>query len=210
MSKIQSIKIMIVDDHPVVREGLSRIIVSESGMEVIAEAGTGGEALIQYRKLRPDIVLLDMRMPEMTGIQTIEAIRKEFSNARIIVLSTYDLEEDIYQSLQAGARGYILKDSPRNELLASIRRVHAGERVIPPNIATRLAERIGGNELTAREFEVLKLIVGGKSNKQIGDDLGISEGTVKSHVNNILDKLDVTDRTQAVSVALKRGIVHLE
>lgn len=210
MSKIQSIKIMIVDDHPVVREGLSRIIVSESGMEVIAEAGTGAEALTLYRKLRPDIVLLDMRMPEMTGIQTIEAIRKEFTNARIIVLSTYDLEEDIYQSLQAGARGYILKDSPRNELLASIRRVHAGERVIPPNIATRLAERIGGNELTAREFEVLKLIVKGKSNKQIGDDLGISEGTVKSHVNNILDKLGVTDRTQAVSVALKRGIVHLE
>ena len=210
MSKIQSIKIMIVDDHPVVREGLSRIIVSESGMEVIAEAGTGAEALKQYRKLRPDIVLLDMRMPEMTGLQTIEAIRKEFSNARIIVLSTYDLEEDIYQSLQAGARGYILKDSPRNELLAAIRRVHAGDRVIPPTIATRLAERIGGNELTAREFEVLKLIVAGKSNKQIGDDLGISEGTVKSHVNNILDKLGVTDRTQAVSVALKRGIVHLE
>jgi DNA-binding NarL/FixJ family response regulator len=210
MSKTQSIKIMIVDDHPVVREGLSRIIVSESGMEVIAEAGTGAEALKLYRKLRPDIVLLDMRMPEMTGIQTIEAIRKEFSNARIIVLSTYDLEEDIYQSMQAGARGYILKDSPRSELLASIRRVHAGERVIPPNIATRLAERIGGNELTAREFEVLKLIVNGQSNKQIGDNLGISEGTVKSHVNNILDKLDVTDRTQAVSVALKRGIVHLE
>ena len=210
MSKTDSIKIMIVDDHPVVREGLSRIIVSESGMEVIAEAGTGAEALTQYRKLRPDIVLLDMRMPEMTGLQTIEAIRKEFSNARIIILSTYDLEEDIYQSLQAGARGYILKDSPRSELLASIRRVHAGERVIPPNIATRLAERIGGNELTAREFEVLKLIVKGRSNKQIGDDLGISEGTVKSHVNNILDKLGVTDRTQAMSVALKRGIVHLD
>lgn len=210
MSKTESIKIMIVDDHPVVREGLSRIIVSESGMEVIAEAGTGAEALTQYRKLRPDIVLLDMRMPEMTGIQTIEAIRKEFTNARIIILSTYDLEEDIYHSLQAGARGYILKDSPRNELLASIRRVHAGERVIPPNIATRLAERIGGNELTAREFEVLKLIVKGRSNKQIGDDLGISEGTVKSHVNNILDKLGVTDRTQAMSVALKRGIVHLD
>jgi two-component system NarL family response regulator len=210
MSKTESIKIMIVDDHPVVREGLSRIIVSESGMEVIAEAATGAEALTHYRKLRPDIVLLDMRMPEMTGLQTIEAIRKEFTNARIIVLSTYDLEEDIYQSLQAGARGYILKDSPRNELLAAIRRVFAGERVIPPTIATRLAERIGGNELTAREFEVLKLIVKGKSNKQIGDDLGISEGTVKSHVNNILDKLGVTDRTQAVSVALKRGIVHLE
>lgn len=210
MNKTESIKIMIVDDHPVVREGLSRIIVSESGMEVIAEAGTGAEALTQYRKLRPDIVLMDMRMPEMTGLQTIEAIRKEFSNARIIILSTYDLEEDIYQSLQAGARGYILKDSPRNELLASIRRVHAGERVIPPNIATRLAERIGGNELTAREFEVLKLIVKGRSNKQIGDDLGISEGTVKSHVNNILDKLGVTDRTQAMSVALKRGIVHLD
>ena len=210
MSKTESIKIMIVDDHPVVREGLSRIIVSESGMEVIAEAGTGAEALTQYRKLRPDIVLLDMRMPEMTGLQTIEAIRKERSNARIIILSTYDLEEDIYQSLQAGARGYILKDSPRNELLASIRRVHAGERVIPPNIATRLAERIGGNELTAREFEVLKLIVKGRSNKQIGSSNENCKRIVKSHVNNILDKLGVTDRTQAMSVALKRGIVHLD
>jgi two-component system NarL family response regulator len=201
---------MIVDDHPVVREGLSRIIVSDKNMEIVGEAQNGAEALNLFKKQRPDVTLMDMRMPEMTGVQTIEAIRKEFPNARIIVLSTYDHEEDIYQALQAGARGYLLKDSPRNELIAAIQRVHNGERVIPPSIATRLAERIGGNELTAREFEVLQLIVHGKSNKEIGDELGISEGTVKSHVNNILEKLGVSDRTQAVSVALKRGLIHLE
>ena len=209
MAKTSAIRIMIIDDHPVVREGLSRIIVSDKNMEVVGEASNGQEALEKFRKLRPDVTLMDMRMPQMNGVEAIEAIRKDFPNARIIVLSTYDLEEDIYLSLQAGARGYLLKDSPHSELLAAINRVHSGERVIPPTIASRLAERIGGNELTARESEVLNLIVHGKSNKEIGDELGISEGTVKSHVNNILDKLDVTDRTQAVSVALKRGIVHL-
>ena len=209
MAKTSAIRIMIIDDHPVVREGLSRIIVSDKNMEVVGEASNGQEALEKFRKLRPDVTLMDMRMPQMNGVEAIEAIRKDFPNARILVLSTYDLEEDIYLSLQAGARGYLLKDSPHSELLAAINRVHSGERVIPPSIASRLAERIGGNELTARESEVLNLIVHGKSNKEIGDELGISEGTVKSHVNNILDKLDVTDRTQAVSVALKRGIVHL-
>jgi two-component system NarL family response regulator len=209
MAKSSAIRIMIIDDHPVVREGLSRIIVSDENMEVVGEASNGAEALEKFRKLRPDVALMDMRMPQMNGVEAIEAIRKDFPNARIIVLSTYDLEEDIYLALQAGARGYLLKDSPHTELIAAINRVHAGERVIPPSIATRLAERVGGNELTARESEVLNLIVHGKSNKEIGHELGISEGTVKSHVNNILDKLDVTDRTQAVSVALKRGIVHL-
>jgi DNA-binding NarL/FixJ family response regulator len=209
MAKSSAIRILIIDDHPVVREGLSRIIVTDKNMEVVGQASNGAEALEKFRKLRPDVTLMDMRMPEMNGVQAIEAIRKEFPNARIIVLSTYDLEEDIYLAMQAGARGYMLKDSPHNELIAAINRVHSGERVIPPSIASRLAERVGGNELTARETEVLNLIVHGKSNKEIGDELGISEGTVKSHVNNLLDKLGVTDRTQAVSVALKRGIVHL-
>lgn len=209
MAKSSAIRILIIDDHPVVREGLSRIIVTDKNMEVVGQASNGAEALEKFRKLRPDVTLMDMRMPEMNGVQAIEAIRKEFPNARIIVLSTYDLEEDIYLAMQAGARGYMLKDSPHNELIAAINRVHSGERVIPPSIASRLAERVGGNELTARETEVLNLIVHGNSNKEIGDELGISEGTVKSHVNNILDKLGVTDRTQAVSVALKRGIVHL-
>ncbi len=147
MAKTSAIRIMIIDDHPVVREGLSRIIVSDKNMEVVGEASNGQEALEKFRKLRPDVTLMDMRMPQMNGVEAIEAIRKDFPNARILVLSTYDLEEDIYLSLQAGARGYLLKDSPHSELLAAINRVHSGERVIPPSIASRLAERIGGNEL---------------------------------------------------------------
>ena len=210
MAKSDLIRVMIVDDHPVVREGIARIISDDKRMELVGEAESAQEAMQLFRKLRPDVTLMDMRMPDGSGAQTIEKIRNDFTNARIIILSSFDHEEDIYQSIQAGARGYLLKDSPRNELISAIIRVHNGERCIPANIATRLAERIGGNELTSREFEVLKLIVRGKSNKEIGDDLGISEGTVKSHVNNILSKLNVTDRTQAVSVALKRGLVRLD
>lgn len=210
MGKEKPLRILIVDDHPVVREGIARILSTSSRLEIAGEAGNGNEAVALFRKLRPDITLMDMRMPDMTGVQTIQAIRKDFPNAHIIVLSTYDHEEDIYQALQAGARAYLLKDTPRQELIAAIERVHAGERVIPQAVAGQLAGRIGGNELTAREFEVLELIVHGRTNKEIGDRLGISEGTVKSHVNNILEKLGVTDRTQASFVALKRGLVHLE
>ena len=201
---------MIVDDHPVVREGIARIISNDKRLELVGEAGSAQEAIELYRKTRPDITLMDMRLPDKSGVQTIETIREDFANARIIILSSFDHEEDIYQAIQAGARGYLLKDSPRNDLISAIIRVHSGERCIPAQIATRLAERVGANELTSREFEVLRLIVKGNSNKEIGDQLGISEGTVKSHVNNILSKLNVTDRTQAVSVALKRGLVHLE
>lgn len=210
VAKTDLIKVLIVDDHPVVREGIARIISTDKRMELVGEAGNAEEAMQLYRKTRPDVTLMDMRMPDKSGAQTIESIRAEFTNARVIILSSFDHEEDIYQAIQAGARGYLLKDSPRNDLLSAIVRVHSGERCIPGNIATRLAERVGGNELTSREFEVLRLIVKGKSNKEIGDQLGISEGTVKSHVNNILSKLNVTDRTQAVSVALKRGLVRLE
>lgn len=210
MAKSDLIRVMIVDDHPVVREGIARIISTDKRMELVGEAGSAQEAMQLYRKARPDITLMDMRMPDMNGAQAIESIRNEFTNARVIILSSFDHEEDIYQAIQAGARGYLLKDSPRNELISAILRVHGGERCIPAKIATRLAERVSGNDLTSREFEVLKLITQGKSNKEIGDQLGISEGTVKSHVNNLLSKLNVTDRTQAVSVALKRGLVHLE
>jgi two-component system NarL family response regulator len=210
MGKSDLIRVMIVDDHPVVREGIARIISDDKRMELVGEAGSAQEAMTLFRKMRPDVTLMDMRMPDGSGAETIEAIRNEFTNARIIILSSFDHEEDIYQAIQAGARGYLLKDSPRTELISAIIRVHSGERCIPANVATRLAERIGGNELTSREFEVLKLIVKGKSNKEIGDNLGISEGTVKSHVNNILSKLNVTDRTQAMSVALKRGLVRLD
>ena len=210
MTKSTQIRVMIVDDHPVVREGIARIISNDKRLELVGEAGSAQEAIELYRKTRPDITLMDMRLPDKSGVQTIETIREDFANARIIILSSFDHEEDIYQAIQAGARGYLLKDSPRNDLISAIIRVHSGERCIPAQIATRLAERVGANELTSREFEVLRLIVKGNSNKEIGDQLGISEGTVKSHVNNILSKLNVTDRTQAVSVALKRGLVHLE
>ncbi len=204
------IKILIVDDHLVVREGLARIIGSDPGMQLVGEAANGEEAISQWEKLQPDVTLLDMRMRGMGGIQTLEEIRKRFPSARILILSSYDHEEDIYRALQAGALGYLLKDSSRKQLLNSIRRVHAGERCIPHAVAGQLAQRIASNELTPREQEILEKIVEGKSNKEIGDLLGISEGTVKSHVNKILEKLQVTDRTQAVVLALKKGLARMK
>jgi two-component system NarL family response regulator len=180
-------------------------------MTVVGEAATGREAVAAYRAARPDVVLMDLRMPDMTGVEAIGAIRGEFPGARIIVLTTYDGDEDIYRGLQAGARAYLLKDAPRDDLLDAIRAVHAGQSRIPPAVAARLAERVlAGPELTARELEVLRGIVAGRSNKEIGAALGISEGTVKAHVNSILGKLGVADRTQAVTTALQRGIVHLD
>ena len=211
MSKEGAIRILIADDHPVVREGLAAMIERRPDMTVVAEAATGREAVAAYRAAQPDVVLMDLRMPDMTGVEAIGAIRGEFPGARIIVLTTYDGDEDIYRGLQAGARAYLLKDAPRDELLDAIRAVHAGQTRIPPAVAARLAERVlAGPELTARELEVLQGIVAGRSNKEIGAALGISEGTVKAHVNNILGKLGVADRTQAVTTALQRGIVHLD
>ena len=209
--KAGAIRILIADDHPVVREGLAAMIERRPDMTVVAEAATGRAALAAYRAAQPDVVLMDLRMPEMTGVEAIGAIRGEFPGARIIVLTTYDGDEDIYRGLQAGARAYLLKDAPRDELLDAIRAVHAGQSRIPPAVAARLAERVlAGPQLTARELEVLRGIVAGRSNKEIGAALSIGEGTVKAHVNNILGKLGVNDRTQAVTTALQRGIVHLD
>jgi two-component system NarL family response regulator len=211
MSKEGAIRVLIADDHPVVREGVAAMIERRPDMTVVAEAATGREAVAAYRAARPDVVLMDLRMPDMTGVEAIGAIRGEFPGARIIVLTTYDGDEDIYRGLQAGARAYLLKDAPRDDLLDAIRAVHAGQSRIPPAVAARLAERVlAGPELTARELEVLQGIVAGRSNKEIGAALGISEGTVKAHVNSILGKLGVADRTQAVTTALQRGIVHLD
>src|SRR5207245_2402226 len=204
------IRIMIVEDHHVVRQGLAALVGTVPDMKVVAQASDGAQAVMMFRERRPDVTLMDLRLPQMTGVQAITAIRKEHPQARIIVLTTFDGDEDIYRALQAGARGYLLKDMFGDELMDAIRAVHAGKTRIPAEIAERLAERMGGPELTEREMEVLKQVAGGLSNKEIGSKLFISEATVKTHLNNILSKLAVADRTQAVTSAIQRGIIHLD
>jgi DNA-binding NarL/FixJ family response regulator len=203
------ISIMVIDDQAVVRQGFVALINTVADMEVIAEGFNGQQAIDLYRQHKPGVTLIDLRMPVLGGVEAITAIRREFPDARLIVLTSYDGDEDIYRSLQAGARGYLLKDVFFEELEAAIRAVHAGARHIPSAIAERLVERMAGSDLTGREMEVLELIVQGQSNKEIGASLRISEATVKSHINNILSKLGVTDRTQAATTALQRGLVHL-
>jgi two-component system NarL family response regulator len=204
------IRIVVIDDQAVVRQGFVSLINTVVDMEVIAEGTNGQQAIDLYREHKPDIMLIDLRMPVLSGVEAIAAIRREFPGARIIVLTTYDGDEDIYRSLQAGAQGYLLKDVFFEDLEEAIRKVHAGSRRIPSVVAERLAERMSGSDLTGRELEVLQQIVAGKSNKEIGTHLSISEATVKSHINNILSKLGVSDRTQAATTALQRGIVHLK
>jgi DNA-binding NarL/FixJ family response regulator len=206
----KKIRIMVVDDHFVVRMGLSGSINLEPDMTVEAEAASGPRAIEQFRKHRPDIVLMDLILPGMSGVEATRAICKEFPEASVIMLSTHDGEEDIYRSLQAGARTYLIKTAAREDLLHAIRAVHSGERCISPAIGARLAERMTRAELTAREIEVLKLVAKGRSNKEIGSELGIAEVTVKLHVGHILAKLNARDRTQATTTALQRGILHLD
>ena len=198
-----------IDDQAVVRQGFVALINTVPDMEVIAEGINGQQAIDLYKEHTPDVTLIDLRMPVVGGVEAITTIRENFPDARLIVLTTYDGDEDIYRSLQAGARGYLLKDVFFEELETAIRAVHAGSRHIPAAIAMRLAERMASSDLTSREMEVLELIVRGQSNKEIGASLTISEATVKSHINNILSKLGVSDRTQAVTTALQRGLVHL-
>lgn len=203
------IRLIVVDDQAVVRQGFVALINTVADMEVIAEGINGEQAIDLYRQHKPDVMLIDLRMPVIGGVEAIATIKSEFPEARMIVLTTYDGDEDIYRSLQAGAKGYLLKDMFFEELETAIRSVHAGARRIPAVIAERLAERMAGSILTTRELEVLELIVRGRSNKEIASELKISEATVKSHVNNVLSKLGVTDRTQAATTALQRGLVHL-
>jgi two-component system NarL family response regulator len=206
----ESIQIMVVDDHHIVRQGLVALIGTIPDMQVVAEASDGVQAVDLYRKHRPEITLMDLRLPHKNGVEAITQIRQEFPGARIIVLTTFDGDEDIYRALQAGAKGYLLKGMNADELTDAIRAVHSGKSRIPPIVAERLAERMGGPALTGRELDVLKRIVGGRSNKEIASDLFISEATVKTHINSILSKLGVSDRTQAATTALQRGIVHLD
>lgn len=201
---------MVVDDHFVVRMGLVGSINIEPDMIIESEVSTGQQAIDQYRKSRPDIVLMDLKLQGMDGAETTKIICAEFSDAAIIMLSTHDGEEDIYRSFQAGARTYILKTAAREEMIHTIRSVHAGERCISPAIGARLAERMTRTELNPREINILKLIAKGKSNKEIGSALDIAEVTVKFHVGHILAKLKARDRTQATTIALQRGIFHLD
>ena len=203
------IRVMVIDDQAVVRQGFVALINTVADMSVVAEGTNGQEAVELFRQHKPDITLMDLRMPTLSGVEAITRIRQEFPQARIIVLTTFDGDEDIYRSLQAGAQGYLLKDMFFEELESAIRKVHAGGRQLPTVVAERLAERMSGSALTGRELEVLEEIVKGRSNKEIAAQLKISEATVKSHINNILGKLGVTDRTQAATTALQRGIVHL-
>lgn len=201
---------MIVDDHYLVRMGLASIIGLEPDMSVCAEASTGEQALGLYRELRPDVTLMDLRLPGRSGTETTHAIRAEFPEARVIILSTYISDEEIYTALQAGAMAYLVKSVQREELTDAIRKAAAGRRHIPPEVAARLADRMSRTELSSREREVLRLLVSGKRNREIALALDITEGTVKLHVSSILGKLDVADRTEAVTVALQRGIVQLD
>jgi two-component system NarL family response regulator len=204
----KKIRIMVIDDQAVVRQGFVSLISTVADMEIVATGSNGREAVELFRQHLPDITLIDLRMPVMSGVEAIAEIRREFPGARIIVLTTYDGDEDIYRSIQAGAQGYLLKDMFFEELESAIRKVHGGARLIPGSVAERLAARMSSTELTSRELEVLRQIVDGKSNKEIANELSISEATVKSHINNILSKLGVSDRTQAATRALQRGIVH--
>ena len=210
MNEESSIRILVADDHLVVRIGLVTLINTQPDMVVVAEAANGQHGVELYRQHRPDVTLVDLRMPVMSGVEMITAIRGEFPEARMIVLTTYEGDEDIYRALQAGARAYLLKSIAREEFLEAIRAVHVGQHRIPPAVAARLAERMPRSELTSRELEVLKLIVKGMSNKEIASTLIISDHTVKNHINNILSKMEVTDRTQAATAALHRGFVHLD
>ena len=203
------IRILTVDDHPMLREGIASLVASQSDMELVAEASTGREALDQFRDHRPDLTLMDLQMPDMDGIEAMVAIRGEFPEARIIVLTTYKGDVQVLRALKAGARAYLLKGLLRKELLETIRAVYRGEKRISPEVAAVLADHLVDEALTSREIDVLRLIAGGNANKLIGDQLSITEETVKGYVKTILSKLGAKDRTHAVTVALKRGIIDL-
>lgn len=209
MEDIRKVKVLIVDDHPLMRVGIAAIIDARSDMMAVAQAGTGEEAVVLFEQHRPDITLMDLRLPSMSGVDAIRTIRSKHPQSRFVVLTTYEGDEDIHQALAAGAQGYMIKGMPHEALIDALRRVHAGGRFLPPPIKLALASRIPDGELSSREREVLALLVKGKSNNQIATKLGITEATVKCHVSVILRRLNASDRTQAVVVALQRGILHL-
>lgn len=203
------IRVMCVDDHPLMREGIASIIRNEPDMSLVAEGSTGREAVSLFREYRPDITLMDLRLPDMSGIDAVAAIRAEFDDARILMLTTFEGDVEIQRALGAGAQGYLLKSLPRKKLVESVRKVHAGAKSIPPEVAAQLAEHLGEEPLTKREVEVLQQMAGGNRNKDIAGLLFISEETVKGHVKHIMEKLCASDRTEAVAIAVRRGIIVL-
>jgi DNA-binding NarL/FixJ family response regulator len=209
MDRARMIRVMCVDDHPLMREGIASIVRNEPDMSLVAEASTGLEAVSMFREHRPDITLMDLRLPDMSGIDAVAAIRAEFDDARILMLSTFEGDVEIQRALAAGAQGYLLKSMPRKKLVESVRRVHTGGKSIPPEVAAQLAEHMGEEPLTKREVEVLQQMAGGNRNKDIADLLFISEETVKGHVKHIMEKLCAADRTEAVAIAVRRGIIVL-
>lgn len=203
------IRILSVDDHPLLREGIAAMLNSQPDMSLVSQASTGAEAIQKYREHRPDVTLMDLRLPDLSGIDAVSAIRAEFPEARIIMLTTFERDVEIKRALEAGARGYLLKNTPPGELMDGIRQVHAGKKRVPREVAARLAEHISDEELTAREIDVLQRVSGGNRNRDIAELLFISEETVKAHLKHIMDKLGAQDRTQAIAIGLRRGYIQL-
>lgn len=209
MREQDRIRVLCVDDHPLLREGIAAIINNQPDMLLVAEAGNGGEAIQQFRKYHPDVTLMDLRLPDISGIDALIAIRAEFDEAKVVMLTTYEGDVEIQRSLEAGARGYLLKSMPPKEMVEAIRQVHQGKKRIPAELAAHLAEHLGDEALTPREIEVLERIAGGNRNRDIAEQLFISEETVKVHIKHLMEKLGATDRTQAVAIAVRRGIIQL-
>jgi two-component system NarL family response regulator len=210
LKKQNPIRVMLVDDHPAFLKGLSALVESESDLSVVAETADGSKALEIYRKTKPDVVLMDLRLPGMGGVEAILAIRKDHPNARIIILTTFDTDEDIYRAIQSGAKSYLLKDTPLSELSKTIRAVHAGQQVLTPKMVERLAARQRRSDLSEREMKVLQLLIKGRSNKEISSSLFVGEDTVKAQLKSLFVKLGVHDRTEAAISAIRHGIVHFE
>ena len=209
MQNLEKIRVLCVDDHPLVRKGIASLLSTESDVVLIAEASTGREAIELFRRFEPDVTLMDLRLPDLDGVTVTRMIRQEFPEARILALTSYDGDQDIYSAIEAGVRGYLLKEVVHSEVLRAIRAVHAGKRVLPPDVLERLSEHFPQITLTPREVEVLAFVAQGFANKDIASRLGTASGTIKMHVQNILAKLGAADRTHAVTIAIQRGILHV-